>query len=624
MYSNRYVFVIIVEVIILLLLLYIYSYKKTIKEHHTDHSDTANPNVTFYKRNCVVYPVVKDGSGKQCAMGTTCGTNLSKGCDGCTPANYRLGMTTATGTRSVDWADAAAKNGNTLQSTAGRFYADDPTIASDEAASAAVNVSKRKGNIGFTVSDAYRASLDSDGKVISVDCIPPAPTGEIIHEHFQSYGKNIEFFNNNRVEHFEDTADGVNKKVIYYFALHADHKSFLTSFTVKLNITPNGTWKTTAVGGSFPLSETETTAAMSLIDVSASVDKQVGAIGASPLTVSNIKSGSDNLSLNVKVKLIEGRSPAQDAARADGNTVHADYVPTKLRFEITQSGTAGGTFNINHKSISIILLPTWTGNTPWDADGAATSTTMAKFYNNVKPEVIALEPATGLYSTFENDITCATNKGQKCIDNTYKYIAQPDDDSPFTLWDTHINNTHLYHNNDIKSHTIGTNAPYMLLNAPSAAAVNLLFSTYIDGLSFNVATGITKKDGAKAFGNYWKRLLDNDDKANFFKELVTETATAAAKKIAVTKLITAIYAYLLDQTLLEKASRDDYGKIAKGVHAILLWIKDGTNNTLLVVDTAAVSIYNPSNDTNITTAAGWVDADGVSTFTTTTTPFASG
>ena len=599
MYSNRYVFVIIVEVIILLLLLYIYSYKKTIKEHHTDHSEAANPNVKFHKRNCAVYPVVKYGSthptlaGNQIPMGVVCNNTTS-----CDTGTYKKELQQATWTPTA--AEAAA--GKTKESMAGENYDTVAQREADEAASAALNESQRR-DIGIAANGNYAFSLDSGDKVISIDCIPPAPTGQIIHEHFQSYGKNIEFFNNNRVEHFEDVVAAPDEKVKFYFAVHADHKSSLVSFIVKVNITPNGTWKTTPMAnGSIPLSVSKlsSTNAMSAVTGGGAAGSAV----SNPMLVPTITSGATPLQLSIRVFPIE-QTAGGAAARALGNPVIAAYKPAKLRFEIWQptANKSVSVFKINHKSISMTVEPTFAGNTQWDAATAAGHATMSKFYNNVKPSVIAIEPPASVDTTtkltaFEASIKCATiGGGALCIDNTYKYIAQPDDDSPLTLWDTHINTPSLYHNKDIKSHTIGLNAPYMLLNAPSATAVNALYTTHLNGSS-SVLTqiGLSKAAAAKELGNYWKRLRDNDDKANFFKELVP--GTDSVKKTAVTKLITALYAYLTEQKDYVLASRDDGGKIADGVHAILKWIP--VNSNLL-----GTGIYDNVVTSSLGTADAW-------------------
>ena len=59
MNNELYFLIIVIEVIILLILLYTYFNKKKIKEHHADHSESANPGIKFYDRHCGVYPVVK-------------------------------------------------------------------------------------------------------------------------------------------------------------------------------------------------------------------------------------------------------------------------------------------------------------------------------------------------------------------------------------------------------------------------------------------------------------------------------------------------------------------------------------------------------------------------------------
>jgi len=59
MNNELYFLIIVIEVIILLILLYTYFNKKKIKEHHADHSESANPGIKFYDRHCGIYPVVK-------------------------------------------------------------------------------------------------------------------------------------------------------------------------------------------------------------------------------------------------------------------------------------------------------------------------------------------------------------------------------------------------------------------------------------------------------------------------------------------------------------------------------------------------------------------------------------
>ena len=595
MYSNRYVFVIIVEVIILLLLLYIYSYKKTIKEHHTDHSAASNPNVTFYKRNCVVYPVVKKGNGDACAMGTTCGVQ-GLGCNDCVAATYKNGLTAA----SPAWAKAAAENGHTLQTSAGEHYAGKAAIAADEETTLALGSGYNR--LTFTAPgtvSAVRASLDDDGKVISVDCIPPAPTGEIIHEHFQSYGKNIEFFNNNRIEHFEHI-DGstFNKIVSFFFVVHADKNSDMNSFTVKIRVTPNGPWIIPSLAESTEVTTGSMTTgtlitAMDSMDIGAGTPISDSGDGNDIITIGDIINSSNvALKLHVRASLIE----APNDAGGTISSVHPSYRPLKFKIEIQQSDLVAGAFNINHDSISIIVVPTWKLAQP-----DATSFFPSR-------QILALEPenpsellgtpggASGQQNltAFETELKCANDGvgkgwigGQKCIEHTYTYMIPPDNNSSLTHWDTHINTTSLYHNKDINSHTIGTNVPYMLLNAPSAAAINVLFSTHIDGsaaaASFkeDVANGITKKDGAKAFGNYWKRITGDinafntsqrigDNKFKFFDNLVSDTEVAA-KKTAVRSLIYAIKNYLDVERVKPREGRDDNGKIADGVLDILLW-----------------------------------------------------
>ena len=59
MNNELYFLIIVIEVIILLILLYTYFNKKKVKEHHADHSESANPGIKFYDRHCGIYPVVK-------------------------------------------------------------------------------------------------------------------------------------------------------------------------------------------------------------------------------------------------------------------------------------------------------------------------------------------------------------------------------------------------------------------------------------------------------------------------------------------------------------------------------------------------------------------------------------
>jgi len=614
MYSNRYVFVIIVEVIILLLLLYIYSYKKTIKEHHVDHSPASNPNVTFYKRNCVVYPVVKGTANVQCAMGTTCG---GQGCEGCNPATYKNGLTGAASATGTPWATAAAKNGHTLQTSAGEHYTTVGDRATDEATTLALGSGYNR--LTFTAPgtvSAVRASLDDAGKVISVDCIPPAPTGEIIHEHFQSYGKNIEFFNNNRIEHFEHLeASTINKIVSFFFVVHADKNSDMNSFTVKIRVTPNGPWILAGVDESTEVTTgSMTTEAL----ITAGNYKIIGAGTPIPaidstniITIDDITNSSNvALKLHVRASLIE--APSDTGATT--SSVDDSYRPLKFKIEIQQSNLVAGAFNINHDSISIIVVPTWKLAQP-----EATS-----FFPS--QQILALEPKIPSellggqlkLNKFEDELKCADAEGwtggQKCIEHSYTYMIPPDNNSSLTHWDTHINTTSLYHNKDINSHTIGTNVPYMLLNAPSAAAINVLFSTHIDGsaatASFKeVANGITKKDGAKAFGNYWKRITGDinafntsqrigDNKFKFFDNLVSDTEVAA-KKTAVRSLIYAIKNYLDVERVKPREGRDDNGKIADGVLDILLWFSPPGHMTRMG------SIKPTGDNTVLTAARGW-------------------
>ena len=88
MNNELYFIIIVIEVIILLILLYKYNNKKHIKEHHPDHSESANPGMKFYDRNCSIYPVVQgEKTPAKCmftnSTGVTTATETNVTGDGC-------------------------------------------------------------------------------------------------------------------------------------------------------------------------------------------------------------------------------------------------------------------------------------------------------------------------------------------------------------------------------------------------------------------------------------------------------------------------------------------------------------------------------------------------------------
>tara|TARA_B110000208_G_scaffold182792_1_gene234862 strand:+ start:41 stop:1696 length:1656 start_codon:yes stop_codon:yes gene_type:complete len=525
--------------------------------------------------------------GKQIPMGTKCdgGNAPTDVCNETMKTRGRWKMEQTDIATNAAWVAALGlEPTQTKESTAGRFY-DTAKKVSDENISATQSADQRR-EMPQQESSKHRASLDSEFKVISVDCIPAAGTSEIIHEHFQSYGKNIEFFNNNRVEHYEDPTP-VDKKVIYYFALHTNHKAPLLTYKIKLIIIPKAPWSAkTASGGAatravfLTLAQTVPTAAVGVESVESVIVPNVYSNG----------DGASGLRLDITVERLEVR----DHLGAASNIVPGNYRPEKLKFEIKQDAAQTPIFNINHKSISMVLEPTWT---PLASGG------IAKFYSDLDSEVIALEPPSGTadLAIFEGSLKCVNAKGQTCIDKTYANIAQPDGSSSYTHWATHVDNSHLFYNKDIDSHTIGVKPPYMLLNTPSVA-VSALYEAWVNTSSqllIDSPSGSNNRsEAANAFGNFWKRLLANEDKINFFNEL--SSSTVPADKVAsVYTLMKAFKSYLSDQKNVSRGARDDDGKSADGVHAIVVWFVTNATTLTALPQLTALAI------TTLTLAKDW-------------------